>query len=156
MNYTPSVHVKSAVRETEFKEKVVEIKRVSNTTKGGKQIAFSALVVSGDGKGKVGIGLGKAKSVADAIQKATSRARRAQKSIKLVSGTIPYILEEKYKAAKIILRPAKPGTGLIAGGAVRAVAEVAGIKDLVSKIRGSRNKSLNVWATVNALSKARV
>ncbi len=138
--------------ETEFVDKVVEIKRVSNKSKGGNQISFTALVVTGDKKGKVGVGLGKAKSVADAIQKAINKARKSLILVPIIDGTIGKSVALKYKGARILIRPGKSGSGLIAGGPVRAVVEVAGIKDLASKIIGSRNKSLNVWTTLKALS----
>ncbi len=139
-------------RDSEFTDKVVQIKRVSNKTKGGNQISFTALVVSGDKKNKVGVGLGKAKSVADAIAKGTKKAHKDMILVPVVNGTIPHSVRIKYKAAVILLRPGKAGSGLIAGGPVRAVVEVAGIKDIVSKIIGTRNKSLNVWAALKALS----
>ncbi|KKR67422.1 MAG: 30S ribosomal protein S5 [Microgenomates group bacterium GW2011_GWA2_40_6] len=136
---------------SEFTEKVVEIKRVSKKTKGGNQIAFTALVVSGDKKSRVGVGHGRAKSVADAIQKAIKRAQKSMFTVPIVDGTIGSSLKIKFKGAIILLRPGKKGSGLIAGGPVRSVVELAGIKDLVSKIIGSRNKSVNVWATFRAL-----
>lgn len=139
-------------KDNEFTEKVVQIKRVSNKTKGGNQISFTALVVSGDKKSKVGVGLGKAKSVADAIAKGTKKARKDMIIVPIVNGTIPHQVLMKFKAAVVLIRPGKAGSGLIAGGPVRAVVEVAGIKDVVSKIIGSKNKSLNVWATLKALS----
>lgn len=136
---------------SEFTEKVVEIKRVSKKTKGGNQIAFTALVVSGDKKSRVGVGHGRAKSVADAIAKAIKRAQKSMFTVPIVDGTIGSSLTIKFKGAIILLRPGKKGSGLIAGGPVRSVVELAGIKDLVSKIIGSRNKSVNVWATFKAL-----
>ncbi|MCL4384443.1 30S ribosomal protein S5 [Patescibacteria group bacterium] len=145
----------SKEKENEFIDKVVQIKRVSNKTKGGNQISFTALVVSGDKKNRVGVGLGKAKSVADAIAKATKKARKDMITIPVVNGTIPHSVLTKYKAARVLIRPGKSGSGLIAGGPVRAVVEVAGIKDIVSKIIGTKNKSLNVWATLQALSSLR-
>ncbi len=152
-NQSENVLIKEAFKQPDFKEKVVEIKRVSNTTKGGKQIAFTALVVSGDQKGKLGIGFGKAKSVSDAVQKATARARRTMSSVNITAaGGIPHQVSVKYHSASIMIRPGKIGDGIKAGGAVRAVVEVAGVKDIVSKIKGSRNKSLNVWAAYKALS----
>jgi small subunit ribosomal protein S5 len=137
--------------ESEFTEKVVQIKRVSKKTKGGNQIAFTALVVSGDKKSRVGVGHGRAKSVADAIQKAIKRAQKSMYTIPIIDGTIPNSLKFKFKGAIIMIRPGKKGSGLIAGGPVRSVVELAGIKDIVSKIIGSRNKSVNVWATFRAL-----
>jgi small subunit ribosomal protein S5 len=138
--------------EPEFIEKVVQIKRVSNKTKGGNQISFTALTVSGDKKSKVGVGLGKAKSVADANQKSIKKARKNMIEVPMVNGTIPHEVTFKYHGAIVLIRPGKAGSGLIAGGPVRAVVEVAGVKDMVSKIIGSKNKSLNVWATLQALT----
>lgn len=137
---------------SEFTDKVVEIKRVSKKTKGGNQIHFTALVVSGDKKTRVGVGLGKAKSVADAIQKAILKSHKTMVNIPIVNGTISGAIQLKFKGAMVLLRPGKQGSGLIAGGPVRSVVELAGIKDIVSKIIGSKNKSLNVWATLKALS----
>lgn len=138
--------------ESEFAEKVLQIKRVSKKTKGGNQIHFTALVVSGDKKNRVGVGLGKAKSVAEAIQKATNKAHKAMINVPIVNGTVPRSIKLKFKGAIVLIRPGKAGSGLIAGGPVRAVVELAGIKDIVSKIVGSKNKSINVWATLKALS----
>lgn len=136
---------------SEFSDKVVEIKRVSKKTKGGNQIAFTALVVTGDKKNRVGVGHGRAKSVADAIQKAINHARKSLIEIPIINGTIPASVKLKFKGAVILIRPGKQGSGLIAGGPVRSVVELAGIKDIVSKIIGSKNKSINVWATLKAL-----
>jgi len=137
---------------SEFTDKVVEIKRVSKKTKGGNQIHFTALVVSGDKKSRVGVGLGKAKSVAEAIQKGIKKAQNSLITIPIVNGTISGSVKLKFKGAVILIRPGKEGSGLIAGGPVRAVVELAGIKDIVSKIIGSKTKSINVWATLKALS----
>jgi len=137
---------------SEFTDKVVQIKRVSKKTKGGNQIHFTALVVSGDKKSRVGVGLGKAKSVADAIQKGIKKAQKSLIEIPIVNGTIVGSIQLKFKGAVVLIRPGKAGSGLIAGGPVRAVVELAGIKDIVSKIIGSKNKSINVWATLKALS----
>ena len=137
---------------SEFTDKVVQIKRVSKKTKGGNQIHFTALVVSGDKKSRVGVGLGKAKSVADAIQKGIKKAQKSLIEISIVNGTISGSIQLKFKGAIVLIRPGKAGSGLIAGGPVRAVVELAGIKDIVSKIIGSKNKSINVWATLRALS----
>jgi small subunit ribosomal protein S5 len=137
---------------SEFTEKVVQIKRVSKKTKGGNQIHFTALVVSGDKKSRVGVGLGKAKSVAEAIQKGTKKAQKSMITIPMVNGTIPASIKLKFKGAIVLIRPGKQGSGLIAGGPVRSVVELAGVKDVVSKIIGSKNKSINVWATLKALS----
>lgn len=137
--------------ESEFTDKVVQIKRVSKKTKGGNQIAFTALVVSGDKKTRVGVGHGRAKSVSDAIQKAIAKAHKSMITITTVNGTLPASIQYKYKGAIILLRPGKLGSGLIAGGPVRSVVELAGVKDVVSKIVGSKTKAINVWATINAL-----
>lgn len=136
---------------SEFTDKVVEIKRVSKKTKGGNQVSFTALVVTGDKKNRVGVGHGRAKSVADAIQKAINRGRKSLIEVNIVNGTIPAEVTLKFKGAIVLIRPGKQGSGLIAGGPVRSVVELAGIKDIVSKIIGSRNKSINVWATLKAL-----
>jgi len=138
--------------ESEFTDKVVQIKRVSKKTKGGNQISFTALVVTGDKKSRVGIGLGKAKSVADAIQKAIQKGRKTLIEVPIVNGTIPDSIKIKFKGSIVLIRPGKEGSGLIAGGPVRSVVELAGIKDVVSKIIGSKNKSVNVWATLKALT----
>jgi small subunit ribosomal protein S5 len=137
---------------SEFSEKVVQIKRVSKKTKGGNQIHFTALVVSGDKKNRVGVGLGKAKSVSEAIQKGINKAHKSMINVPIVNGTIPGSIQLKFKGGLVLLRPGKQGSGLIAGGPVRSVVELAGIKDVVSKIIGSKNKSINVWATLKALS----
>ncbi len=151
MSYDPQ---KQALEKpvSEFTEKVIQIKRVSKKTKGGNQIHFTALVISGDKKNRVGIGLGKAKSVADAIGKGTKKAQKSMINVPIVNGTIPGEMKLKFKSAVVLIRPGKIGSGIIAGGPVRAVVELAGIKDIVSKIIGSKNKSLNVWATYKALS----
>ena len=137
---------------SEFTDKVVQIKRVSKKTKGGNQIHFTALVVSGDKKNRVGVGLGKAKSVADAIQKGIKKAQKGLITVPIVDGTISGAVTLKFKGAIVMIRPGKKGSGLIAGGPVRAVVELAGIQDIVSKIVGSKNKSINVWAALKALS----
>ena len=136
---------------SEFTDKVVQIKRVSKKTKGGNQIHFTALVVSGDKKNRVGVGLGKAKSVADAIQKGIKKAQKTLITIPIIDGTISGAITLKFKGAVVMIRPGKKGSGLIAGGPVRSVVELAGIQDIVSKIVGSKNKSINVWAALKAL-----
>jgi len=136
----------------EFEDKVVQIKRVSKKTKGGNQVSFTALVVTGDKKNRVGVGLGKAKNVSDAIKKATSRGRKSLITLNLKNDTIPSSIKYKFKGALLLLRPGKPGSGLIAGRSVRAVAKLSGIKNIVSKIIGSKNKAINVWATFKALA----
>jgi len=139
----------SEVRE--FEEKVVQINRISKKTKGGNQIRFSALVVVGDKKGKVGVGLSKAPDVRSAIRKAISKAKRKMIAVPLRGNTIPYSVREKFSAAEILLKPAPPGSGIIAGGPMRVVLELAGIKDAVGKILGTKNKISNVYATITAL-----
>jgi len=150
--YNPNQNRQSDREVSEFADKVVQIKRVSKKTKGGNQVSFTALVVTGDKKSRVGVGLGRAKNVSDAIQKAISRARKAMITIPQINGTIASAQKIKFKGAQIFLRPGKEGSGIIAGGPVRSVVELSGIKDLVSKIIGSKNKSVNVWATFKALS----
>lgn len=137
----------------EFEEKVVQINRVSKKTKGGNRIGFSVLVVVGDKKGRVGVGLGKAPDVASAIQKAISYAKKHLISVPMRKTTIPYEIYVKLGAAKVLLKPAPAGTGVIAGGAVRAVVEAAGIRDIVSKTLGSKNQASNVYATLEALKR---
>lgn len=142
-------------QEEELEEKVVQINRVSKKTKGGNQISFSALTVVGDQKGRVGVGLGKSKDVASAIGKGMNYAKKHMIKVPLKERTIPHDIEVKYGAAKVLLKPAPPGSGLIAGGPVRAVVQAAGIKDLSSKILGTRNKASNVYATFKALEQLR-
>src|SRR5574340_1128706 len=124
----------------EFEETVVQINRISKKTKGGNTIRFSALVVVGDRKGKVGVGLAKAPDVRGAIRKAIAAAQRRMVKVPLKGTTIPLSVFEKFSAAKILLKPAPPGSGIIAGGAVRVVLEAAGIRDAVGKILGTKNK----------------
>ena len=135
----------------EFEETVLQIKRVSKKTKGGNQIGFTALVVIGDKKGKIGVALGKAKNVPSAIRKAIRAAKKKAFVVPLSGTTITKTIKIKYKAARIILKPAPKGTGLVAGGAVRAIAMVAGIEDMVAKCLGSRNLASNAWGTLKAL-----
>jgi len=135
----------------EFEEKVVQINRISKKTKGGNQIRFSALVVVGDKKGKIGVGLSKAPDVRNAIRKAIVKAKRKMITVTLRGTTVPYSVREKFSAAKILLKPAPPGSGIIAGGPMRVVLELAGIKDAVGKILGTKNKISNVYATLKAL-----
>ena len=139
----------------EYIEKVIQVNRVSKKVTGGNKIGFSVLVVVGDKKGKVGVGLGKATDVASAIRKASSYAKKHLITVPIIKTTIPYEIRLKKGAAKILLKPAPPGTGIRAGGAVRAVVEACGIKDIVSKILGTDNKASNVYATFAALEKLR-
>ena len=120
--------------ESDINKKLICVRRVNKTVKGGRTMRFSALVAVGDGKGNVGIGIGKSKEVPSAIDKATSAARKNMKYIRVVNGTIPHEITGKYSTTKILLFPAKEGTGVIAGGSARAVLELAGIKDIVTKI----------------------
>jgi small subunit ribosomal protein S5 len=139
----------------EFEEKVVQVNRVSKKTKGGNKIGFSVLVVVGDKKGSVGVGLGKGPDVLSSIKKASRRAKKRLIHVPLRGSTIPFAIENKLGAATVLMKPAPEGTGVIAGGAVRAVVEAAGIRNIVSKIMGTRNQASNVYATFDALSKIR-
>lgn len=142
---------KSDPRTSEFAEKVVQVNRVSKKTKGGNKISFSVLVVVGDKKGRVGVGLGGAPDVASAVRKAVSYAKKHQITVPMRGRTIPHRVQMKRGAAIVLLKPAPPGAGVIAGGAVRAVVEAAGLRDIVSKILGSKNQASNVYATIEAL-----
>ena len=135
----------------EYDEKVIQVSRVSKKTKGGNRIGFSVLVVVGDKKGKVGVGLGKARDVASGIRKGITYAKKHLISVPIAGGTIPHDILEKRGAAKILLRPAPEGSGVIAGGAVRAVVEACGIRNISGKVLGTRNKASNVYATIEAL-----
>ena len=135
----------------EFEEKVVRISRVSKKTKGGNTIGFNAVVVVGNKKGKVGAALGKAPDVTSAIRKGARLAKRKLIRVPLKGTTIPHEVYIKKGAAKLLLKPAPEGTGIIAGGPVRAVVEAAGIRDIVSKILGTTNQLSNVYATIEGL-----
>ena len=135
----------------EFEEKVIQVNRVAKKTKGGNKIGFSVLMVVGNLQGKVGVGLGQAPDVSSAIQKATAKAKKNLITVPLRKSTIPYKIFFKKGAAKILLKPAPEGTGVIAGGAIRSVVAAAGIKDIVTKVLGTKNQASNVYATIEAL-----
>jgi len=137
----------------EFAETVVQINRISKKTKGGNQMRFAALVVVGDRKGRVGVGLAKAKDVRGAIQKAIASAKRKLVIVTLKGTTIPYEVSHKYGAARIFMKPAPEGSGIIAGGPIRIVLEAAGVRNASAKILGTKNKITNVYATIQALEK---
>ncbi len=137
----------------DFDQKVVEIKRVTRVVAGGKRMRFRALVVIGDKKGKVGIGLRKGTDVTEAVQKAVNSAKKSMVLVNLVNDTIPHEIKFKYKSCVVFLKPARPGTGVIAGGAIRQVLDLVGVKNVLSKMLGSSNKANNVMATYLALTK---
>lgn len=140
-------------RSSEFSEKVISVNRVSKKTTGGNRISFSVLVVVGDKKGRVGVGLGKALEVPSAVAKATTYAKKHLITVPIRGTTIPREISIKLGAAKLILKPAPRGSGLMAGGPVRSVVELSGITDISSKVLGSRNQASNVYAALAALKK---
>ncbi|MBI2917218.1 MAG: 30S ribosomal protein S5 [Chloroflexi bacterium] len=141
--------------EITFSEKLVHLRRVAKVVKGGRHLSFSALVVVGDGRGRVGAAMGKANDVPSAIRKAAERAKKHLFEVPMVETTIPHPITVKFGAAQVLLKPASRGTGIIAGGGVRAVVEAAGIKDVITKSLGSRNRINVVWATAKALQNLR-
>jgi small subunit ribosomal protein S5 len=145
----------STVNELGLIEKIVHLNRVSKVVKGGKNFKFTALVVVGDGKGKVGYGYGKANQVPDAIVKATERAKKNMITVPIIDGTIPYEVIGEFGAARVLLKPAVKGTGIIAGGPVRAIMEAAGITDILSKAIGSRNPINVIKATIVGITMLR-
>jgi small subunit ribosomal protein S5 len=140
---------------TELKEKMVALNRVAKVTKGGRTFSFAAIVVVGDGKGTVGQGLGKAREVSEAVAKAIEDAKKNMIRVPVVKGTIPHEALGKYGAGKVLIKPASDGTGVIAGGAMRAVLDMAGVHNVLAKSQGSSNPHNVVKATIDALSRLR-
>jgi len=145
-----------AARQSEFDERVIHVNRCAKVVKGGRRFSFAALAVVGDQKGKIGVGYGKANEVPDAIKKSTAHAHKRLVSVKLKGDTIPHDVLGVCDGGRVLLKPASPGTGLIAGGAVRAVLEAAGVKNVLTKSMGSSNHIAVVNATVHALQQLRM
>ena len=142
-------------QQQSISEKVVKIRRVSKVVKGGRRLSFSALVAVGDGRGRVGVGLGKSGAIPDAVRKAATNAQKAMITVQLRNTSIPHVVKTKYRASVVLLKPAPTGTGIIAGASMRAVLEVAGVKDVVTKSLGSQNPINVAWATMVALQELR-
>lgn len=143
----------SNYRNSDYEEKVIQVSRVSKKTKGGDQMSFSVLMVVGDRKGKVGVGLGKAQDVVSSIRKGAKRAKKSMIEAPIKGSTVPFKMRGKHGAGEVLLKPASEGSGVIAGGPVRAVVEAAGISDISAKILGSDNPASSVYATFDALKK---
>jgi len=143
--------VEREAQVSEFEDKVVHINRCAKTVKGGRRMSFSALVVVGNKNGKIGVGLGKAKEVSEAIRKGTEAAQRNLIEVTIQDGTISHDIEIKFGATRLLLMPAAPGTGVIAGAAARAVLELAGVRNILTKIHGSSNPSTVVYACIEGL-----
>ena len=139
--------------KTEFEQKLVDVARVVRVVAGGRRFRFRACVVVGNKKGKVGVGIAKSADVTGAVEKAVKKAKKKLIQVPIVNGTIPHQIQVKFKSAKVLLKPVKEGTGIIAGGAVRAVCELAGIENISSKMLGSANKISNVQACILAFKK---
>ncbi|MCF7936243.1 MAG: 30S ribosomal protein S5 [Synergistales bacterium] len=145
-------HKGSSARDTEFQERVVSINRVSKVVKGGKRFKFSVLVVVGDGESRVGVGIGKAKEISEAIRKGIDTAKKQLIDIKKVGKTLPHPIQGEYGAAKVMLKPAAPGTGVIAGAVVRAIMELGGVNDVLTKVVGHTSNPVNVaYATLTGI-----
>jgi len=145
------MQVRTEEKKDRFEDRVVSVNRVSKTVKGGRRMSFSALVIVGDREGTVGFGLGKAGEVPEAVRKAVAQAKKSLVSVPLENQTIPFMVQAKFGASKLLMSPAPDGTGIVAGSAVRAIAELAGIPNLMAKIQGSRNPHNVVKATFSGL-----